>query len=183
MYRISIALALLVGVLAMVAAVAAANEILVLDDCDPASWNAPPPGGFGPGACVIDGTVTIGEFLGISPNPPVLPWGHPAWRNEPSYITIEPGDTVTAINDGGRRHTFTEVAQFGGGIVPSLNNPTGSRAVLPECGAAGALSSAAAATLLSPGASLEVTGLGVGTHLFQCCFHPWMHAAIKVKAD
>ena len=36
---------------------------------------------------------------------------------------------------------------------------------------------------LPPGASLDVEGLAVGTHRFQCCIHPWMRAAIKVVPD
>jgi hypothetical protein len=34
-----------------------------------------------------------------------------------------------------------------------------------------------------PGEAVKLTDLAVGDHLFQCCFHPWMRAAIKVKPN
>jgi hypothetical protein len=37
-----------------------------------------------------------------------------------SYVKVEAGETVVVTNTGGRTHTFTEVAQFGGGRVPPL---------------------------------------------------------------
>jgi hypothetical protein len=78
---------------------------------------------------------------------------------------------VTAINDGGRLHTFTEVANFGGGFVPPLN---GTLAFAPEC---------ATATPLPPGARQQVTGLTPGNHLFQCCIDPWMRMLVKVEPE
>src|ERR687898_811793 len=29
---------------------------------------------------------------------------------------------------------------------------------------------------MPPGATITVDGLGIGTHKFQCCIHPWMRA-------
>ena len=188
MRKLGIPLAL-VGALAMITTVAAANdeeEIAVLDDCNPATFNALPPLGPGLGTiCKVTfgGDVTFAEFLSV------LPFGHPAWRNEPSYIKIEPGAAVTVTNEGGERHTFTEVAKFGGGFIPLLNDPTNSLSVVPECGSVVGSSAVPnpALVFLSPGASLTVTGLSANapshSHLFQCCIHPWMRAAIKVKAD
>ena len=37
------------------------------------------------------------------------------------------------INRGGEKHTFTEVAEFGGGIVPLLNDLAHVPDVAPEC--------------------------------------------------
>jgi plastocyanin len=45
--------------------------------------------------------------------------GHHAWRNDPSYIEIQAGKTVHVRNRGGRVHTVSEVAAFGGGKIPS----------------------------------------------------------------
>ncbi|MGQ0642031.1 MAG: hypothetical protein ACT4P6_14870 [Gemmatimonadaceae bacterium] len=62
-------------------------------------------------------------------------------------------------NRGGRFHTFTPVAQFGGGRVPVpvLNQGL---TMAPECALApGAVDPWG----LTPGAKLEVTGLGVET--------------------
>jgi hypothetical protein len=71
------------------------------------------------------------------------------------------------------------VAEFGGGYVPELNEPLDLTPV-SEC-AGGPSNPAVASTFLEPGASIQVEGLGKGTHLFQCCIHPWMRAAIKVE--
>ena len=97
--------------------------------------------------------------------------GHPAWRNEPSYLDIESGKTVAVTNAGGRLHTLTEVAQFGGGRVPPLNvglTPA------PEC-------LLPSTTDVAPGASMRISNLGVGIHRFQCCIHPWMRELIAVS--
>jgi len=61
---------------------------------------------------------------------------------------------------------------FGGGFVPVLN---GTLIPAPEC--------TAGPTALSPGASLEVTGLSVGDHSLQCCIHPWMRILVKVQPE
>ena len=34
-----------------------------------------------------------------------------------------------------------------------------------------------------PGAPIDIGGLSVGTHKYQCCIHPWMRAAIKVLPE
>jgi plastocyanin len=173
MQRIGTVFMLSVGALAMMAAVAVADEtVRMLDACDPATFNAT----FGAGVCAdVGGDVTVEEFF--SPN--VLPEGHPAWENEPPYIKIRPGERVKVTNEGGEVHTFTEVMAFGGGFYPPLNNPTGSTEVVPECGS----SNAPDPTLVFVPSSgkLEVTGLGVGIHLFECCIHPFMRAVIKVE--
>jgi plastocyanin len=172
MRRIGLALALVVGAWAMMAAVVVADEkVKILDACDATSFNAR----FGPGVCEdVGGNVTVDEFLSDN----VLPEGHPAWTNEPSYITIKAGKRVKVINEGGEVHTFTKVAAFGGGFLPFLNNPTDSTVVIPECGSAGVPHPDL--VFLPPGGKMRVAGLSVGTHLFECCIHPWMRAAIKV---
>ena len=67
---------------------------------------------------------------------------------------------------------------FGGGFFPLLNNPTDSTVLVPECGDANAPNPAL--VFIPSGGKLQLTGLGVGAHLFECCIHPWMRAAIKV---
>jgi len=90
---------------------------------------------------------------------------------DPSYLKVETEDGVSVRNSGGRMHTFTEVAAFGGGRVPPLNQGL---AMAPEC---------ATATNIPPGTGAEVTGLSAGNHRFQCCIHPWMRAIVKVKPE
>lgn len=142
--------------------------IAVLDDCDPNDPAWAPTGG----CSLKGGAVTnaeFGAFLGSPLSLSVV--GHPAWRNEPSYIKIEAGQSVHVTNEGGRTHTFTEVANFGGGRVPPL-----AMGLLPapEC---------ATATDLRAGADIDIEGLAAGNHKFQCCIHSWMRAAIKVLPD
>lgn len=170
----------LMGACAMGAAVATADEkksekkaaVSIRDDCDPTDPAWAPTGG-----CTLQGgAVTFSEFnqLLFSPNSAGSPIGHPAWRMDPTYSRLESDGTVRVRNEGGRGHTFTEVANFGGGFVPPLN---GTLIVAPECAAA------AANPPLAPGDRTEVTGLSVGNHLFQCCIHPWMRILVKVEAE
>ena len=144
--------------------------IAVLDDCDPDDPAWAPTGG-----CLLkNGDVTNAEFGAFLRSPLSLSTvGHPAWRMEPSYVKIQIGQSVRVENEGGRLHTFTLVANFGGGRVPPLNvglTPA------PEC-------LNAASSEIPPGTTLEVDGLPPGTSRFQCCIHPWMRAAIKVLPD
>ncbi len=171
---VGIALALLVGAWRMEAVTAAAHEkVAVLDDCDPTDPTWAPTGG-----CTLEeGDVTRAEFNALVRSPLSLATiGHPAWRMDPSYLKIEPNETVRVRNRGGRGHTFTEVAAFGGGLVPPLNfglTPA------PEC----VDPAVVGPTQLQPGARLQVRGLGVGNHRFQCCIHPWMRTLIKVQPE
>jgi plastocyanin len=145
------------------------NNIAMLDDCDPSD-----PGWAPTGGCLLRvGTVSLAEFnaLLFSPLSGTIPVGHPAWRNEPSYISTFIGRTVRVTNWGGRAHTFTEVANFGGGFVPPLNGTLG---LAPEC-------AAAPGAIVPPGSTIQINVLTPGTHKFQCCIHPWMRAAVKVE--
>ena len=153
----------------VVSLAAAAEKITILDYCDPAD-----PGWAPTGGCLLkDGDVTFAEFNALLTSiHSTAVVGHPAWRFEPSFVSIEvPQQTVRATNLGGRGHTFTEVANFGGGLIPPLNIGL---TFAPEC---------ASATTLAPGDTAEIRGLSAGDHLFQCCIHPWMRALIKVESD
>jgi len=150
-----------------VTGVASAREtILVLDDCDPrdSGWSEI-------GGCTLEkGDVSVAEFNAL------LPEGHPAWRFEPAYLKIEKGDKLSVVNRGGRLHTFTEVEDFGGGFIPQLNPPGSEPA--PEC-----LDQAIVdASTLQPGARLKFQEDEAGLELYQCCLHPWMRMAIRVKS-
>ncbi len=148
------------------------RKIAIRDNCDPADPAWAPTGG-----CLRrSGDVTFAEFgaflrspLTIAPNAHLI--GHPSWRNEPSYLSIESGKRLRIVNEGGRTHTFTEVAQFGGGRVPPLNiglSPA------PEC---------ALSVNLPAGARTEVPDLSDGIHRFECCIHPWMRATVRVHGE
>ena len=152
-------------------------KYFVTDDCDPnADW--------GPGGCLREsGEVSRAEFMAANANR--YP-GHPSWRIVPPFVADQNQDDIRVENTGGRGHTFTEVARFGGGFVPPLNPP----GAIParECAIInpdGTLRPAptALATTLDPGAELRVEGLAPGTHNFQCCIHPWMRTTVKVQGD
>jgi plastocyanin len=147
------------------------RKIAILDDCDPADPAWAPTGG-----CLLKrGDVTAAEFNGLLRTPLSIPAnaqliGHPSWRNEPSHLTMRSGKTLRIVNEGGRTHTFTEVAQFGGGRVPPLNIGL---APAPEC---------ATAINVPAGGRAEIPGLSDGLHLFECCIHPWMRASVRVHS-
>ena len=150
------------------------HQVVVLDDCDAVTFNE----AFGPGICL---NVAGGQGVPVPVFLDALPAGHPQWLFYPAPATlrIKRGDTVRAVNQGGEVHTFTEVAEFGGGFIPVLNDPPNSPAV-PEC-AGGYTNSSVASTRIIQGSSLLVTDLHKGVHRFECCIHPWMRLEIEVK--
>jgi|ERR1051325_7353934 len=150
----------------------ATTHVSMQDQCDPATFNA----ALGAGTCSRQGSVTFAQFnseLGSTHQVA-------AWRFVPNAISIRVGQAITAMNDGGEVHTFTEVAQFGGGIVPSLNQASGNTVEAPECAA---LSNsdfvAAGTTFTSDVASADDAGT---TEHYQCCIHPWMRTNVTVKS-
>jgi plastocyanin len=146
------------------------NHVAILDDCDATdpAWNAT-------GGCILSrGAVREAEFGAFLVSPlAAAVVGHPAWRMEPSYARANAGKSVLVTNDGGRAHTFTPVAQYGGGLVPPLNFGL---TAAPECTPGGANLNPVA-----PGERLQLDNLAAGNHRFQCCIHPWMQALIKVE--
>jgi len=165
-----LALGLILGLAATTGSADGRKAIAVLDECDPGDPDWAPTGG-----CTLeDGDVNFAEFQAMRFSPLALSIiGHMAWRTDPTYLRIEPDKTVKVTNEGGRGHTFTEVASFGGGFVPPLNQGL---TQAPEC----ADSATIAATTLDPGDSLELKELAEGDHRFQCCIHPWMRTHVKV---
>jgi plastocyanin len=141
-------------------------SVIMRDDCDRDDPDWEPTGG-----CTLRrGDVGVTEFL-LELNSPLSASvvGHQAWRNDPSYLKVRTDQDVQVRNYGGRVHTFTEVAAFGGGRVSDLNQGL---EPAPEC---------ATATNVPPRGSLTLSNLSEGNHHFQCCIHPWMRAVIKVK--
>jgi len=147
------------------------RTVVMRDACDGPSFNAPPPAGVGPGTCARNGGVTLQEFIGQ------LTTMHqaPAWRFAPSQMKLASGGAVAATNRGGEFHTFSEVANFGGGCVDFLNGILGLAAV-PECANPAILG----ATGAGSGGTVTTGALGTGTHRFQCLIHPWMRTTVNV---
>ncbi len=149
-------------------------QVIALDECDPATFNAPT--AAGPDFCknvAVGASTTFADLFSEaakgSPNP--------NWDFEPDSMTIKEGTTISAVDQGGEPHTFTEVKQFGGGFIPGLN---GGEATVPECNG-GFSNIAVARTRILQGSTLQFGGLAKGEHLFQCCIHPWMRTTVHVK--
>jgi plastocyanin len=150
-------------------AASATRQVQVLDDCDPATFNA----AIGPGTCVKDGGTTFQAFIGQ-----LLAQGRaPAWRFAPGQLKLDAGGTLAAHNRGGEDHTFTEVANFGGGCIAALNDLLGLTPV-PEC--AGFPGGAFAATLVPAGGTVTTAPLPPGIHRYECLIHPWMQTTVTV---
>lgn len=155
------------------AAVQGDKKIRLLDDCEPVSFNA----ALGDGACVGNGHTTFDEFIAeLSATQDAH-----KWRNQPSDMLLNVGRPTFIENRGGETHTFTEVAQFGGGFIPDLNGISGNPVPAPEC-----LNFAALVFIPAGGTEEGPTAgsaeLPVGLHKFQCCIHPWMRTVVEVHA-
>ena len=161
--------ALLLVPAAGASAAGATRQVQMLDDCEPATFNA----AIGPGTCIKDGTTTFQAFIGQ-----LLAQGRaPAWRFAPGQLRLDASGRLQANNRGGEDHTFTEVAAFGGGCIQVLNDLLGLTPV-PEC--AGFPGGAFEATTVVPGGTVTTVALPPGIHRYECLIHPWMQTTVTV---
>lgn len=146
------------------------EDVLVnmLDACDPASFNAV----IGPGTCIRAGGVTFEHFIEELTR---LAFAAP-WRFSPQNSIVRVGQMLVAENRGGEVHTFTEVDEFGGGIVPVLNQLAHTPDVAPECTAL------EPDDFVAPGAAYREPVEHAGTLRFQCCIHPWMRLEARASS-
>jgi len=151
---------------------ASSAQIVALDECEPKSFNE----ALGPDFCknVALGATTSLEklFKQAADGTP-----DPGWDFEPDEISIKKDTTLTVVDQGGEPHTFTEVAQFGGGFIEGLN---AGEETVPEC-RGGFKNIDVAKTRILQGSQIQVNGLSKGEHRFQCCIHPWMRVKVDVK--
>ena len=145
------------------------KKVRLYDDCEPTTFNAV----LGEGGCIINGHTTFAEFIEELAE---TQDAH-AWRNQPSAMHINVGRPILIENRGGEIHTFTPVAEFGGGAVEQLNGISGNPEPAPEC--LGPINIIPAGGI-EQGPTAGSSGLPVGTHKFQCCIHPWMRTVIEV---
>ena len=142
------------------------------DDCDPATFNA----ALGAGTCqhASGGTgMTLSEF-----NAELNASGSVgAWRIFPATLSVSEGATFAVVNTGGETHTYTEVEEFGGGVVPALNTASGNTTVAPECMDSAEFDS----TTIHSGQTKQHTFDERGTEKYQCCIHPWMRQVVTVR--
>jgi hypothetical protein len=154
------------------------------DQCNPATFNA----AVGPGTCAGDGTVTFDHFIAELTATQTAG----AWHFAPADATLEAGTALKLENLGGETHTFTKVANFGGGFVAPLNALSGNPVPAPEC------ATVAFGHLIpkpeSPANIFVETGLTENgptagdsilprgtTTKFQCCIHPWMRTELRTR--
>ena len=147
-------------------------QVIALDECDPASFNA----ALGDGFChnvALGASTTLGDlFARAAAGTPDKNWDF-----EPDNVTIKNGGNVVVTDQGGEPHTFTEVKKFGGGFITDLN---AGEETVPEC-AGGFKNIDVARTRILQGSQLQVNGLSKGEHKFECCIHPWMRMTVDVK--
>jgi len=146
------------------------ERVRIQDDCDPATFDAV----LGPGACLGKGDTTFQEFIAELTATKIAE----DWKFDDDHFSVAPGSRITATNRGGETHTFTQVANFGGGFVPALNALSGNPTPVPECSFP-----AVGSSFVPPGGSRAGTAPAGGTVKFQCCIHPWMRAVATVKDD
>lgn len=145
------------------------KKFRLYDDCEPTTFNAV----IGPGTCIGNGRTTFQEFIDeLAATQDVK-----TWRNQPTQAHVNIGRPTLIENRGGEEHTFTRVANFGGGVVDVLNILSGNPVLAPEC--------APPLDIIPAGATEEGPTAGssempVGTNRFQCCIHPWMRTVIQV---
>ena len=164
-----------------------AQHFRVRDDCDPATFNADPP--VGPGGGVIceptfDGDTTFARFIEELTEEQNVG----SWRFNPDETRVDRGQATILESRAGEFHTFTKVAEFGGGIVGGLNDLVGFEDARPECGVEdGPLAAPRADNVYVP-AGINVPGpvagsasLPRGKTRWQCCIHPWMRSEITVR--
>lgn len=147
-------------------------QIVALDECDPATFNA----ALGADFCK---NVTLGGFTVLNDLFAKAAAGtpDPGWDFEPDTLKIKKGTPIVVVDQGGEPHTFTEVKQFGGGFIDGLNHGEGT---VPEC-EGGFKNIAVARTRILQGSQLQVPSLSKGDHNFQCCIHPWMRVTVEVQ--
>ncbi len=173
------------------------KTVRIWDACDPDSFNA----AVGPGTCIPGhhGQTNFQDFFAELDLDKIAG----AWRFNPLLnatdgsfklvqLELQPGDRISLENVGGETHTFTKVAEYGGGFFDPLNARTGNPTPAPECArvlANGTLAPQpesdtnqfveAATTEAGPLAGTPVLPLGVTR--WQCCIHPWMRINIAVR--
>jgi hypothetical protein len=157
-------------------------RVTARDDCDPASFNA----AVGPGTCIREGSTTFDDFIADLVDDHFVA----AWRFDSRRFPIESGRSIELKNRGGETHTFTRVANFGGGFIDVLNQLSNTPTPAPECATLSngmLVPRAPSATNIFVAARTEVDGplagsaaLPAGMTKWQCCIHPWMRSTITV---
>ena len=152
---------------ATIRAVTSRNVMInMLDNCDADTFNA----NVGPGACVRNGGLKFDDFIAQLTRLGFVG----SWHFSRPVTNARVGDSLLVTNRGGETHTFTEVEEFGGGIVANLNDLAGVPNVAPEC------LNLAPGDFVAPGQTFTETEDEEGDEKYQCCIHPWMRLDLHV---
>jgi plastocyanin len=98
-----------------------------------------------------------------------------AWHFTPDPVRLRDGQAFQARNTGGEVHTFTEVDEFGGGIIPELNELSGNPVPANEC------LQLEPDDFIPAGGRTEAETEEPGVHHYMCCIHPWMRTDVIVR--
>jgi len=93
----------------------------------------------------------------------------------PDTASAREGKNFFVVNHGGETHTFTEVEEFGGGIVPDLNERAHLLDVAPECLAL------APGDFIVPGQTFTDEIESDEVEHYQCCIHPSMRLTTRLS--
>jgi hypothetical protein len=147
----------------------AAADVVVnaLDACDPATFNA----ALGAGTCARNGGVTFDDFIAQLTRLGSVG----SWHFAPTQVQARRGERFLVINRGGETHTFTEVEEFGGGIVPRLNELAHLTTVAPECQTLGN------EDFIPAGGTYQEEVEHDEAEKYQCCIHPWMRLTTRAS--
>jgi plastocyanin len=105
-----------------------------------------------------------------------------AWEYGGGQASVSSGTSVAVDNKGGETHTFTVVANYGGGRVPNNNAVSGNPVAAPECLAAASPTNVDIASGTGINVTTGASGtLKPGTYKVQCCVHPWMRTTVTVR--
>jgi len=143
------------------------RRIQMMDACDPESFNA----AIGPGTCIRQGGLSFARFLALLGKHQKVG----AWHFAPPKVNARVGQELVAVNKGGEVHTFTEVEEFGGGIVPNLNTLAHTPVPAPECLAL------RGGDFVPPGRTFTDEVEEAGVEHYQCCIHPWMRTTVTAR--
>lgn len=148
------------------------RSILMRDACDPPSFNA----AFGFEVCTpvhAQAGISFETFIAQLQRDGTVE----AWRFAPSRIHVNRTTTFRVPNMGGIPHSFTEVAEFGGGFIPVLNALSGNPVPAPECvHPENPEAPHPDVALIAPGDEDHVMIEPGEGKKYMCCIHPWMRA-------
>ena len=146
-----------------------ARSLVMLDECDGPSFNL----AIGPGTCSRNAGLKFDQFVTLLQTQGTAT----PWRFNPAKIHVPSTTTLDVVNNGGEAHTFTAVAQFGGGFIPFLNALTGNFVPAPECVNPNNPAAPNPNLVFVPGGGhTQITVVAGAATKYMCCIHPWMRS-------